>query len=338
MTHAQEYPTERLCHVLEVRSSSYYAWLGRQKLAGAPVAQVAQTSQKPTGTQAAEGPSPSKKQLFGRNQMESQPLGSQSPESQSPGSRRKAENAAIVSEMKRIDVQMRHRYGSPRMHAELGKRGFICNRKRVERLMRQEGIHAIHSKRKRRPLTTQSKHNLPLAPNLLNRDFSAEAPNTKWVTDITYIATDQGWLYLAVVLDLYSRKVVGWAMETTVATELPLRALRMALRRRRPPAGLLHHSDRGSQYASAIYQALLHLQTIQPSMSRKADCWDNAVMESFFSTLKAELVNWTHFTTIAEARSEIFHFIEAFYNRIRLHSTLDYNSPDEFESKSLHGG
>jgi transposase InsO family protein len=251
--------------------------------------------------------------------------------------RRQAENEQLIAEMRRIDTEVNHRYGSPRMHAELVSRGFVCNRKRVERLMRQAGIQATHSKRRRRVVTTRANPNLPVAPNVLNRQFTATAPDQKWVTDITYIPTDQGWLYLAVVLDLFSRKVVGWAMDTHMNTALPLQALRMALNNRQPQAGLLHHSDRGSQYASTIYQAVLQSQTMQPSMSRTANCYDNAVMESFFSSLKAELVDHHHFVSVVQARSEIFLYIEAFYNRKRLHSTLGYRSPEQFEATSTNG-
>jgi transposase InsO family protein len=162
-------------------------------------------------------------------------------------------------------------------------------------------------------------------------------PNRKWVTDITYVPTREGWLYLAVVLDLFSRKVVGWAMDTQMTVELPLRALRMALHSRRPQPGLLHHSDRGSQYASYVYQAVLQSQAIQQSMSRTANCYDNAVMESFFASLKAELVHHVRFSSIVEARAQIFHYIEAFYNRQRLHSSLGYLSPNAFEANAMTG-
>jgi transposase InsO family protein len=251
--------------------------------------------------------------------------------------RRQAENAQLVAEMGRIAAEMNGCYGSPRMHAELVERGFRCNHKRVERLMRQHGIHAMHSKRRRRVVTTQSNHSLPVVANVLNREFTATMPNQKWVTDITYVPTAEGWLYLAVVLDLFSRKVVGWAMDTHMTTELPLRALRMALQNRQPPPGLLHHSDRGSQYASAIYQAVLHSRTIQPSMSRTANCYDNAVMESFFASLKAELVHHTRFASVAQARAEIFHYIQAFYNRKRRHSALGYLCPIDFEANFING-
>jgi len=254
-----------------------------------------------------------------------------------PGGRRQTENERLVAEMRQIDREVNHRYGSPRMHAALVSRGLVCNRKRVERLMRQTGLRASHSKRRRRVVTTQSNHGLPVAANVLNREFTATMPNQKWVTDITYIPTDEGWLYLAVVLDLFSRKVVGWAMDTQMTAELPLRALRMALQSRQPQPGMLHHSDRGSQYASYIYQAVLQSRAIRPSMSRTANCYDNAVMESFFASLKAELVDHCHFVSVTQARTEIFHYIEAFYNRQRLHSTLGYRSPNQFEADSFTG-
>ena len=254
-----------------------------------------------------------------------------------PGGRRQRENERLVAEMSQIDRQVNHRYGSPRMHAALVSRGLVCNRKRVERLMRQAGLQATHSKRRRRVVTTQSNHGLPVVANVLNREFTATLPNQKWVTDITYIATDEGWLYLAVVLDLFSRKVVGWAMDTQMTTELPLRALRMALQSRQPQPGMLHHSDRGSQYASYIYQAVLQSRAIRPSMSRTANCYDNAVMESFFASLKAELVDHCRFVSLTQAQAQIFHYIEAFYNRQRLHSTLGYRSPVQFEADSCTG-
>ena len=254
-----------------------------------------------------------------------------------PSGRRRTENERLVAEIQRIDGEVNHRYGSPRMHAELVARGFVCNRKRVERLMRQHGICATHSKRRRRVVTTQSNHGLPVAANVLDRQFTATQPNRKWVTDITYISTGEGWLYLAAVLDLFSRKVVGWAMDTQMATELPLRALDMALRSRQPQPGLVHHSDRGSQYASYAYQNVLHSRAIQPSMSRTANCYDNAVMESFFASLKAELVDHHHFASVAQARTQIFHYIEAFYNRKRLHSALGYRCPNDYEATFTDG-
>jgi transposase InsO family protein len=296
MAQERTYPVQRMCKLLEVAPSGYYAWRRVQR----------QSAPLETGSSGSSG-------------------------------RRQVENEQIVAEMRRIAVEMNHRYGSPRMHAELASRGLVYNRKRVERLMRQHGIRAVHSKRRRRVVTTQSRHNLPVAANVLNQEFTATLPNRKWVTDITYVPTREGWLYLAVVLDLFSRKVVGWAMDTQMTVELPLRALRMALHSRRPQPGLLHHSDRGSQYASYVYQAVLQSQAIQQSMSRTANCYDNAVMESFFASLKAELVHHVRFSSIVEARAQIFHYIEAFYNRQRLHSSLGYLSPNAFEANAMTG-
>jgi putative transposase len=182
--------------------------------------------------------------------------------------------------------------------------------------------------------TTDSHHDLPIAPNLLNRNFTATAPNRVWLADITYVETDQGWLYLATVLDLYSRKIVGWAMSDHLRTDLPLAALRMAISAQRPAAGLIHHSDRGVQYASEDYRNAIKSAGFLPSMSRRADCYDNAPMESFFHTLKTELVHHTHYATRAEATRDIFAYIEGFYNRTRRHSAIGYISPIEMELKA----
>jgi putative transposase len=223
-------------------------------------------------------------------------------------------------------------YGSPRIHAQLQAEGWSCSKQRVERLMRRAGLRG-KCKRRGRPQTTQSQHSLPVAENLLNREFGATQPNQKWTGDITYIPTAQGWLYLAVILDLFSRKVVGWAMDTTMTADLVKRALQAALATRRPGQGLLHHTDRGSQYASQPYQTLLQGQHMQVSMSRRGDCYDNAVTESFFATLKVERVHDQRYASPAEAKQDIFRYIEAFYNRCRLHSTLGYLSPDQFERR-----
>jgi transposase InsO family protein len=180
--------------------------------------------------------------------------------------------------------------------------------------------------------TTDSAHNRPIAPNVLDRQFTAPSPNRKWATDITYIPTDEGWLYLAGVIDLHSRRIVGWSMADHMRTELASDALGMALASRQPPAGLLHHSDRGVQYASDDYQDLLSRNQIGVSMSGKGDCWDNAVMESFWATLKTELVHHEHYATREDARRSIFEYIEVFYNRKRLHSSLGYVSPEAFEA------
>lgn len=224
-------------------------------------------------------------------------------------------------------------YGSPRIHAELHDKGLEVSRKRVARLMRELGIR---SRRKRRfKATTDSAHKLPVADNVLDRKFEVDAPDVAWVTDITYVWTDEGWLYLAAILDLFSRRVVGHAMSERIDRALVLEALRDAVGRRVPDAGLLHHSDRGSQYASNDYQNALTERGITCSMSRKGNCWDNAVAESFFATLKTECIYARRFATRAEAREAIFHFIEVFYNRHRRHSTLGYVSPMEFENKFI---
>jgi len=224
-------------------------------------------------------------------------------------------------------------YGSPRVHAELRAKGLGVSRKRVARLMRELGLR---SRRKRRfKATTDSGHKLPVADNVLDREFDVDAPNVAWVTDITYVWTDEGWLYLAAILDLFSRRVVGHAMSERIDRALVLKALRNAVGRRVPDAGLLHHSDRGSQYASGDYQAALSERGITCSMSRKGNCWDNAVAESFFATLKTECIYSRRFATRAEAREAIFHFIEVFYNGQRRHSTLGYVSPMEFEKKFI---
>jgi transposase InsO family protein len=248
-----------------------------------------------------------------------------------PQSQRDRDNLVLVEQIKEVHTASRGLYGSPRVHAELVKGQHIpCNKKRVERLMR---IHQIHGRqrRRRRVQTTDSNHSLPVAPNLLDREFTAEAPDRKWVADITYVPTEQGWLYLAVVLDLFSRRVIGWSMADTLCTVLVKNALEMAMAFRQPQAGLLHHSDRGSQYASAEYQAVLESGKMVASMSRSGNCYDNAAMESFFGTLKCELIHDRCYRTHAEARQDIFEYIEVFYNRQRRHSALGYLSPAEYE-------
>lgn len=243
-------------------------------------------------------------------------------------------NQRLTAAIHKIHASSYGTYGSPRIHAQLQAEGWSCSKQRVERLMRQAGLHG-KCKRRGRPLTTQSQHSLPVAENLLNREFVATQPNQKWTGDITYIPTAQGWLYLAVIIDLFSRKVVGWAMDTTMTADLVKRALQAALATRRPGDGLLHHTDRGSQYASQPYQTLLQGQRMQVSMSRRGDCYDNAVTESFFATLKVERVRDQRYASPAEAKQDIFRYIEAFYNRCRLHSTLGYLSPDQFERRFL---
>lgn len=227
-------------------------------------------------------------------------------------------------------------YGSPRIHAALHQQGLCCSRKRVARLMRQHGIHS-RRRPKRRVRTTDSRHNRPVAPNLLKRDFSAEAPNEKWLSDIVGIWTDEGWLYLAALLDTYSRLIVGWAMSIYRDEALVEAALRMALARRELPedSDLIQHTDRGSQYTADDYLLLLKAHGIQVSMSNKADPYDNAMMESFFSTLRAELTDLERFATRQAARTAVFEFIEVFYNRQRLHSSLGYRSPVVYETDHL---
>jgi putative transposase len=232
-------------------------------------------------------------------------------------------------EIAAIHAESRRRYGSPRVHAELGDRGHRVSRKRVARLMRQRGLAG--RRRRRFRATTDSCHALPVASNVLARQFEQPTPDVVWVTDITYIPTGEGWLYLAVILDLCSRVVVGWAMSERITRELTLTALDMALIRRRPLHGLLHHSDQGSQYASGDYQAVLADAGLVCSMSRRGNCWDNAVAESFFATIKVELVHDATWATRAAARAELFEYIEVFYNGQRRHSSLGYLSPRAFE-------
>jgi putative transposase len=233
-------------------------------------------------------------------------------------------------EIAAIHAESRRRYGSPRVHAELRARGHRTSRKRVARLMRQRGLAG--RRRRRFRATTDSRHTLPVAPNVLDRQFVQPAPDVAWGTDITYILTGEGWLYLAVILDLCSRLVVGWAVSERITRELTLTALDMALVRRRGPLhGLVHHSDRGSQYASGEYQAALAAEGMVCSMSRRGNCWDNAVAESFFATLKVELVHDASWATRQAAGTELFEYIEVFYNSQRRHSSLGYLSPRAFE-------
>ena len=227
----------------------------------------------------------------------------------------------------------RNTYGSPRLQVVLGRQGVKCGRNRVARLMRLHGITG-YQKRRYHPRTTQRQAGVIPAPNRLNQVFTASAPNLKWVTDFTYIETTEGWLYLAIVLDLFSRKVIGWAMSAKMDAELVVTALRMALLGRCPPVGLLHHSDQGSQYTSTTYLNCLNVAMAELSMSGAGNCYDNAVIESFFGTLKTECVT-APFTTRAVARTTIFEYMEVWYNRQRLHSTLGYYSPVDFEKLTL---
>ena len=234
-----------------------------------------------------------------------------------------------------LDIKAAHRasrgtYGSPRIHRELAAQGHKVGRHRVTRLMRENGLRG--KQRRRFRTTTQSNHRRPVAPNTLDRQFAVTRPNVAWVGDITYVWTLEGWLYLCVILDLYSRRVVGWAMSARIDQALTVRALSMALEACDPGPGLIHHSDRGSQYAANDYQSLLRARGITCSMSRKGNCWDNAVAESFFATLKVEFIHESLFRTRSQATTEIFEYIEAFYNRVRRHSFIGYVSPQEFES------
>ena len=273
--HRQHYSVGRMCSVLGVSRSGYYAW--RQR----------------------------------------------------PVSAREMANQELGAEIQRIFKEKREVYGSPRIRRELLTLGKRCSRKRVARLMRQLGLRARC--RRKYKVTTRSQPSHEVAPNLLHRDFHAQRPLEKWVADITYIRTDSGWLYLAVILDLFSRRVVGWAMGPRLTQDLALNALRMALRRCPPPKGLIHHSDRGSQYTSAAYLNLLKSWGIRVSMSSTGNCFDNAPAESFFGTLKNEWVHYQAFETREAAQTSIFEYIEVFYNRERRHSYLDYVSPSAFE-------
>ena len=242
--------------------------------------------------------------------------------------RQRLTDTQMVAHIRSIQKEVKGAYGSPRMTRELRARGYPASKERVERLMRENGIHARHKRRFK--VTTDSKHSLPVAPNVLDRNFTPDAPNQVWAGDITYIWTAEGWLYLAVVLDLFNREVVGWSIKPRMTADIVTDALKMAWFRRRPAPGLIHHSDRGSQYASGAFQAQLHEYGMQCSMSRKGNCWDNACSESFFNSLKNERVHGTRYDTQAEARADIFDYIEPFYNRKRLHSTLGFASPANF--------
>jgi len=275
--HAGVFSVQRMCRVVGVQRSGYYAWRKRK-----------------------------------------------------PSTRAQA-NQALLALIEQEHHKSRKTYGSPRLHVVLRRQGVSCGRHRVARLMRLHGIVA-RAKRRYTPRTTQPQAGVFPAPNRLNQEFSASRPNQKWVSDFTYIETAEGWLYLAVVLDLFSRMVIGWAMSAKMDAELVETALRMALLGRRPPAGLLHHSDQGSQYTAATYLDCLNAALAELSMSRAGNCYDNAVVESFFSTLKTECVTgifWSH----AQARTVIFEFMEVWYNRQRLHSTLGYFSPVDFEQR-----
>jgi putative transposase len=277
-SHQGDFPVNKMCKVLEVTRSGYYAW-----------------------------------------------------RSHAPG-RREQSDQELLKMIKQVFQDSRRTYGSPRIHAYLRRQGWLCGHNRVAKLMHTHGIVARRRSR-RVPITTQCQPGAIPAPNLLKRNFFADRPNRKWVTDITYIDTAEGWLYLASVIDLFSRKVIGWAMSDKIDSVLATNALRMAWSTRQPGYGLLHHSDQGRQYTSASYQQALVEMGCQVSMNRTGECYDNAVMESFFATLKTECVT-EQFASLAEARTTIFEYLEGWYNRQRLHSSLDYLSPVEFETLS----
>jgi putative transposase len=238
-------------------------------------------------------------------------------------------DVGLVASIQRIHTAADRTYGSPRIHRELRAEGVVCGRHRIARLMRTVGIRG--KQRRRFRATTDSRHRFAIAPNRLARDFTAAAPNQVWMGDVTYIPTGAGWSFLAVLLDAFSRRVVGWAVGTQLTAALPLAALEQAVRTRRPPPGLLHHSDRGVQYACDAYQTALRRHGLDGSMSRRGDCWDNAVVESFLASLKVERLHERHFTTVEEVIDEVADYIERFYNRQRRHSTLGYLSPVIYE-------
>jgi transposase InsO family protein len=276
----REFPVQRLCKVLEVSPSGYFAWKNR------------------------------------------------------PASRRQREDLVLLAHVRSAFALSHETYGSPRMTHELREQGLAAGRRRIARLMRENGLKARQPRRFRR--TTDSGHAFPVAPNRLDQDFTATAPDEKWAADLSYIWTREGWLYLAVVIDLYARRVVGWAAGDRLHKELALTALRRALVMRRPAAGLLHHSDRGSQYCSNEYQAELRRHGVVISMSGKGNCYDNAMVETFFKTLKSELVWRTAFQTRAEATEALARYIDGFYNPRRRHSALGFVSPIRFEMRSAN--
>jgi len=251
-------------------------------------------------------------------------------------SERSKRDRILLVEIERCHKGSRRIYGSPRVFRSLKELGIRVGEKRVARLMRETGLRARTWRRFR--VTTNSAHTHPVAANLLDRRFGpsfAEAPNRIWASDITYIPTREGWLYLSVVLDLASRRVVGWSMQETAGSSLVIDAIKMALSHRRPESGLLHHSDRGIQYAAGDFRRLLKSRRIECSMSRKGDCWDNAVTESFFATLKKELVQDSDWKTREQARAALFEWIEVWYNKRRRHSSIGYLSPTEYEKRML---
>ena len=250
-----------------------------------------------------------------------------------PESTRKIEDMKLKQKIIQIYRNSRKTYGSPRIYQQLLREGYRIGKKRVERLMQELDIQAVAKKKYR--ATTDSNHSQPVAENHLNREFTPDRPNQAWVADITYIYTTEGWLYLATIMDLYSRKIIGWSLRDRLSKELVMAALNMALKQRKLSSSLLLHSDRGSQYASELYQLLLKKNGILCSMSGKGNCWDNAVMESFYHTLKVELIYQSKYETRIEAQRDIFAYIEIFYNRERLHSSIGYNSPEEYEKMTM---
>lgn len=251
-----------------------------------------------------------------------------------PPSRQKVDNETLLMEIIRVFVENDRNYGSPRIWDHLhNKRQMRCSENRVARVMRVNGIVAVQKRKFR--VTTNSKHDHPVWPNVLNRNFGVEKPNAVWVSDITYVWTLEGWLYVAAVLDLFSRGIVGLAMDKTMADPLTTRAMRQAILRRNPSKGLICHTDRGSQYAGNEFKAILAQNKFVGSMSRKGDCWDNAVAESFFHTLKVELVHRNTFRTRDEAKRKIFEYVEMYYNRRRAHSTIGNLSPFEYERQAI---
>lgn len=242
------------------------------------------------------------------------------------------ETPALLAEIRQVHHHARHSYGTRRLCRAVHAKGYRIGRVRMRTLMRQAGITVRHAPRP--PRTTDSQHTLPIAPNRLNRQFHVAAPNRVWGSDITYVATREGWLYLAIVVDLFSRKIVGWALSDSLATPLVTAALEMAIGQRHPAPGLLHHSDRGSQYASAAYQRLLQAQAMHGSMSRKGECYDNAVVERVFRSLKEEGLSDALPDTRAQGQAQVINYITMFYNSHRLHSTLGYQSPNAFEAQA----
>lgn len=249
-----------------------------------------------------------------------------------PSARTQA-NRRLTDDIRRIHAEHKGRSGAPRITEQLRTEGQGVGKNRVARLMQAEGLRAKAARKYK--ATTNSNHNLPVSPNLLEQDFTATAPNQKWVSDITYIATDEGWLYLAVVLDLYARRVVGWAMSERMTAKLVCDALQMALWRRKRPCSVIVHSDRGSQYCSGDYQRLLRGNSLVCSMSKKGDCYDNAAMESWNHSLKVEAIHGERFVTRQMAKDQVFEYIEIYYNRKRLHSRLGYLSPEAFELRHV---